>query len=49
MSEMYYIFFMRVWLSCTATPTIIDNAVTKGYLTEEEATAIKNTPRDGDI
>ena len=49
MSDLYYRFFMRVWLSCTATPEGIDLAVTKGYLTESEATAIKNTPRDCDI
>jgi len=49
MSDMYYQLFLRNWLNCKADEAKIDLAVTKGLLTEAEATAIKNTPRDCDI
>ncbi len=41
----YYSLFMRNWLNGRATEAQIDQAVVKGFLTEEEATEIKNTEK----
>lgn len=49
MSDLYYRLFLRNWLNCTANEDKVDLGVTKGLLTEAEATAIKNTPRTCDI
>lgn len=42
---MYYAFFLNLWVMKKINETTLTNAVTKGYITEEEKTAIMATPQ----
>ncbi|HEY4431462.1 MAG TPA: hypothetical protein VGN87_10520 [Paenibacillus sp.] len=42
LSSAYNNLFLRNWVNNTATEADIDKAVTKGYITEEQAETIKN-------
>lgn len=42
----YYDFLRNQWLLCKLTPEQLQNAVTKGYITQAEADVILATPRN---
>ena len=48
MANIYYNLFLRNWKACTAQESHIDAAVSKGYITSDEAAVIKATPRECD-
>lgn len=41
----YYNFILNMWVMGRYTPTQVQTAVTKGYITQEEANAILATPQ----
>jgi hypothetical protein len=45
MTSRLYAYFLSSWKNYTIDETGIQNAVTKGYLTQEEADTIIATPR----
>lgn len=45
LSSAYYNLFLRNWKNNTATEADIDKAVTKGFITEDQAETIKDTAK----
>lgn len=46
MASRLYKYLLSSWLNCTLSEEQVQNAVLKGYITQEEADTIKSTPRN---